>query len=139
MSLTLIRPLFRSRLKALGYKEHVDGFNFDNIASTILDDSFHLSSGEITTAQANQITYDFDYPLTVRLFKRGFRKPGDALDTMDQVASTIYADVLQASVRLGDTIKDIEPNGYLVEPLAGSNDNGVILVMQFTCKLILCF
>lgn len=139
MSIVDVRPFFRSRLEGLGFIEHDDAFDLDNVASTLLDDSFHIESGTIQGSGANQLNHDFDYAVTITLFKRGFSNPVEADDAIDQLIRDIHADILEPSVRLGTSIKDVVPGANNRSSLSDSNDNSIILKMEFTARVIDCF
>ena len=139
MSLTVVRPFLRDRMEALGFDEHRDAFNTDNIASTIMDNTFHMETGTISSEAANQIDHDFDYPIVLRVFKKGFRNTVEAYDAIDQTAQDILEDLLDPEVRLGTAIKDIVPDTILSVELDSTNDNIIVLEMSFTFKLIQCF
>ena len=59
-------------MDGLGYEEWQDGFNFNNIPETILDQAYHVGPAEISGGVANQLDHKFDYDLTLRVFKKGF-------------------------------------------------------------------
>lgn len=139
MALSSVRTLFRQRLEGLGYREHRDAFNFENIGANILDDSFHLETGSVASFAANQLAHDFEYGITVRIFKRGYSDPATLLDEIDQIAQDVYSDILAPGIRLGTEIKDIVPNSYQPLPYDASNDNSIILEMSFTARVLLCF
>lgn len=139
MSIASVRPYFRTRLENLGYSEHTDAIDFDNIPSTILDDSFQLETSSISGEPANQLHHEFDYSVVLRVFKRGFNDPVEAYDAIDEDIETILADILSPSTRLGTDIKDIVPISIAKIPLSASDDNDIILEFNFTVTLIMCF
>lgn len=130
-----MRPFFRDRMKALGFKEHEDGFNFENIPSTTLDNSFHIESGEIGGGPASQRVHTFTYLINLRFFRRGFRKPGEAIDKSDATIQTILSDILSPANRLGSDIKDIVPGSISREPLSATNDNAIIILIPLSVVL----
>lgn len=135
-----VRDYFRTRLDGLSFREWTDGFNTANIPSTILDRSYHLEVGRIIGSPANQHSHIYNYPLTVTLFFKGFRDPGEAIDEALDQAYEVTADILQTSVRLQTAgLKDIRPVSISNEPLAGSNDNGIIVKLVFDVYLLYCF
>lgn len=139
MALTDVRPYFRTHLNALSLKEHPDGFNVENIASTILDNSYHLEIGTIATSASNQRDHIFAMPIKVRVFLKGYRDPANEIDAAIALSENIMAEVLKPSNRYGTDIKDIIPVSIVPTPLDESNDNSVILEMDFTANVILCF
>lgn len=139
MSIASVRPFFRTRLEGLGYTEHTDAIDFQNIPSTVLEDSFQLETNAISGEPANQINHDFDYSVVLRVFKRGFVDPVEAYDAVDEDIETILADLLSPAVRLGTSIKDIVPLTINKLPLSVSDDNDIILEFNFNVILIMCF
>lgn len=136
MSLSDVRPFFRTRLDSLGYKEWQDGFAFDNIPQTLLDGSYHIESGTISGSPVNQRTQSLEYGIVVRVFFRGFRDPAGAIDSAISASETILADILSTSNRVGTDIKDVLVNSIVPTPLSGTNDNDVILEIDFSAIII---
>lgn len=139
MSFSNVRPFFRTRLEALGYTEHTDAIDFQNIPSTILDDTFQLETDTIAGGSANQRAHDFDYSVTLRVFKRGFSNPVNASDDLDTIIETILTDLLDPANRLGVNIKDIVPTNITKNELSNSDDNDFFIEFNFDVRLILCF
>jgi hypothetical protein len=135
-----IRGYFRTKLDALNYREWEDGFNFENIPSTILDGSYHIEVGSITGGPANQVHHTFLMPITVRIFFKGYRTPGEAIDAALNEANLILDEILKPSNRLQTNgLKDVRPVSIQPVALQLSNDNAVILTMGFEAYLIYCF
>lgn len=141
MGLADVRPFFRERLEGLGYTEHNQPFEPDEVGANIVDGAFHIETGTISTGPANQRSHTFDYPLTIRIYKTGYSDILEAYDAALEGADTILADLLQPSVRLGNVvgIKDIIPNSVQPTALNATNDNVVVVVMVVTARLELCF
>lgn len=140
MSFQSVRPFFRARLKAIGFEEHPDSVDFQNIASTNLKKAFQLSTSSITGGAATQIAHNFDYGLTLRVFAKGSgRNNSKTFDLADELIDDIFQALLPASVRLGTVIKDIVPDSVSKNPLSGSNDYDVEIEISFTVKLLNCY
>lgn len=140
MTLGGLRDFFRTRLDGLGYSEWTDGFNVENIPSTLLDKSYHLAVGSIKGFVANQLHHQFEYPLTVSVAFKGFLNPSEAIDLSLDAAQEILEDILDPAQRLQtDGLKDIRPLGIDVRPLAESNDNTVVVEIKFTAYFIFAF
>lgn len=141
MALTDVRAYFRTRMNALSYKEWDDGFNVQNIPSTILNGSYHIETGSISGRPSPHIGHEFEYPVTVRLFLKGYRTPASAIDNSITAGQNILSGVLATANRLGNgsTIMDIVP--VSIEPirLDGTNDNSVILELQFVARVMMNF
>lgn len=134
-----VRDHFRDVLNTLGLREWPTAFSYDNIPSTILTDSYHMTIDPIVSGPSNHQVHKFDYPLTLRVFLKGFRDESESVDAAVKVGQDILCAVLQSSSRLGDTIKDIVPNSMQPIPLSGSNDNSIIIELSFTAKVFIIF
>ena len=134
-----VRQLFRDRMDALGYREHETAFTFEDLASTILDGSYHIGSGTTLGSPVNQKSIRLEYQIDLRVFKRGYRTTNDALDDLDVIAEEILTDILPSVVRNTTEIKDIQLESIDRVPLSDSNDNAMFLEMSFTVVLVECF
>ena len=132
MSFSAVRPYFRARLDALGYKEWTDGFNFANIPQTILDGSYHLENGTAGSTKVGQTVTEIEIPITVRVFFQGHRDPKGRIDDAMIAADNILAEVLVESNSQGQTIKAVLLDSVTVSPYDGSDDNDIILELGFT-------
>ena len=140
MSLFGVRSLFRERLEGLGFEEHDQPFQPNQIGETVVDGSFHLSTGTITTGPANQRSHSFSFPINVKVYKRGFVDLLEAYDDIHQTADAVLADLLSPTVRLGSPgILDIVPDSIEIQPIDETNDNIMYVELSFTAKLELCY
>lgn len=128
----------RARLAVLGYQEWTDGFNFENIPKTRLDSVFHLTLGDSLGTDIGQDNQTIETPFTIRLFLAPNRNPKALIDQATQIADIVIADLLKASNRLTQTgIKTVWFNTMAIEPIANSNDNGVIIQFNFTALVVI--
>jgi hypothetical protein len=126
-------------MESLGYQEWPDGFNNENIPSTLLESVFHLESGDISSTASNHQVHEFNCPLTVRIYLKGFLSPVEAIDGAYEVAETILADILLPANRFQTCIKDVLPGVISTKPLTSANDNSVILEISFSAKTFMKF
>jgi len=137
MSVTLVVPLFRTRMDGLDYSEWTDTFDIENIPSTILDKSYHVEVNDGSGGVINQHVQNVSMPVTLRVFRRGFRDPASMRDEMLGDMETIICDILLPAVRLSSGIKNIVFDSFSLLPLDDSNENSIILEMNFTAIVIL--
>lgn len=137
MSLSDIRPFFRTRMNGLGFKEHTDAFDDDNREQTKLDKLYRIESGPVSGGPANQSVHEFDFDVTLVITLMGKRDNVELVDRAFEVSDEILADILAESVRLGTLIKDVVPNGITVAPYSESDDNDLTLSMGFT-GIVIC-
>lgn len=139
MSLTAVKAYFETRLDALNYHEWDDAFNIENIPDTLVDKAYHVEFNSISSSGTSHKVHEFDFPVTVRVFLKGFRDVDAAKDDAVVQYESILGGVLAPANRLGTAIKDIVPNNMVLLPIAQSNDNDIILEMTFTAKVMCVF
>ena len=122
---------------ALGFKEWKDGFNTDNIPSTIADKSFHLDTRAGVGIKLNQNDQEVNFDVNVKLFRKGFRDPASAIDQVLSDCQSIIVESCKASNRLTGNLKNVVFSGATIDPIADSNDNFVVLTMTFTAFVII--
>lgn len=137
MSLTDVRSYFRTRMTGLGHKEWTDAFNFENIPESIQDRSFHMETGLISGNSQNQTVLDTSFSMTLRLFLKGYRTPADAIDSGVSFGQSAICDIINPNNANGVNIKDIQFISMQVLPRDGSNDNTVIVQMEFSARIFL--
>lgn len=138
MSLTDVRQYFRDRAEAKNFKEHTDGFNIENIPNVSIDRTFHITSNTITpNAPIAHRTLDTSSDVTLRLLFKGFRDPAEAIDESISEGQDLLCEVLSSANRLGTSIKNVNFISMIPTPIAASNDNIVLLIMEFTARNIL--
>jgi hypothetical protein len=135
---TAIRPYFRTHMNALEYREWKDALNFENIPSTLLDRSYHIETISGSRAGAyDQAKQDMLQDCRIRVFLKGFRTPADAVDDAMVRYDAILARVLDPTRRLGTELKNIYLQSMAISPLNATNDNSVILELNFTCLIMI--
>lgn len=135
MSLTAVRQYFRDRMENLGFTEWTDGFAFDNIPETTISGTFHLTSGTVSQNSQNQTVVDMVSPITIRLFLKGFRDPASAIDESIYEGERIICECVSAANANNESIKDVQFLNMEPQPLDESNDNTVVLVMNFDARV----
>lgn len=139
MSLSQTRTYFRQRANSLGLKEWKDGFNFDNIPSSILDKSYHIESGPMVGVKLNMNDQEINAQVNVRLFQKGFRDPASAIDSIEQLSETFIKECVVPKNRLAgrDGLINVVFENLSIEQISASNDNAVISNIQFRVLVIL--
>lgn len=141
MSLQAIRPYITERLSTLGYVEHIDPFNDENIPSTLLDNGFHQLILDISGADRTQVSQGMEVAVQVKCFFKGFRDPNEAL-----TQSIINAESIISEVTLfgnystySPPITSVSLDSVVFEPYSEeSNDNIVQAVFVFRFVVYTC-
>mgnify|MGYP000869372330 CR=1 FL=1 len=141
MSLQAVRPYISSRLTGLGYTEHVDPFNDENIPSSLINGAFHQLMLPISGVDRNNVSQGLDVPVQIKVLMSGYRSPEDALTQSIKDAEEIISDVtLLANYNqysppiTGVFLDSLEFQPYSVE----SNDNVIQAVFVFRLKVYTC-
>lgn len=136
------RTYCRSRMDSLGYKEWTDGFNFENIPSSLQNRAYHLELEEATDSQLNIDNLITTVPVRVRVQMAGFRDPKTKIDQAAVLSNSIVAEFMSPENRLTQTTSDGEKvlnvmfKSKVIEPLGTSNDNTMRLNMLFDFMVI---
>jgi hypothetical protein len=141
MSLQAIRPYISARMAGLGYVEHTDPFNDENIPSSLLDNGFHQSFVSILGADKTNASQGVEATVEVKAFFKGFRNPEEALTQSIVQAEEIIADVSafkNYSNNL-DPILSVLLESLSFEPYSvESNDNIVQVTITFRIVVYIC-
>jgi hypothetical protein len=129
----------RARLKTLGRVEHSDTFNFENVPKPRLQSAFHLELGQARGTKVSQDNQEGQTPVTVRLSFAPARATTPIRDAAIAFADSVIAEFINPKNRLTQTnsIKNVMYNTTTLEPLANSNDNGLIVNLNFTMLVII--
>lgn len=136
MSLTEVRPYFRTRLDALGYEEWTDGFDFEQVPETILDRSYHLTVGSMSLINSDHTVINMSYPILVRIYLKGFRDPAEAIDDAIEAGEAIICDITSVTNGMQQGIKDVTFNSFDILPKNANNDNIALLDFSFTARVL---
>jgi hypothetical protein len=138
MSLSGVRPYFVNAALSLGYRKHPDGFAFDNIAGTVFDKSFHVEAFNFPATPRNMSDLEFEIPVTVRLFFKGYRNVDEGIERAVNGAEGFIDYALKVErANVGPDIKSVQLSQIVIEPYATTNDNYVIARIELTARAYL--
>lgn len=137
MSLSSVRSYFRSRCLAVGLKEHADAFNEENIASTYLDNSFHVMLNGFSGIKLNQNDQEVRCGVIVSFWIKGFRNPTEGLDRAVSKSELLIKETLKNSNRLGQCLKNVVFLDVAYAALSEDNDNAIKVTLNFEALTIL--
>ena len=137
MSLTEVRPYFRTRLESLNFHEWTDGFNFEEIPESIIDRAYHLTVGSLGLIEVNHTINKIAYPILLRVYLKGFRDPASAIDDAISEGEDIICEVTKITNATQQGIKDVVFGSFEPIPKSETNDNIVLLDFSFTANVIL--
>jgi hypothetical protein len=132
-----IKPYFRSVLSDLGYKEHKDTFDYENIKSKELHKAFFVEANSFDGAVLNQDgCLEISGSVLVRAFVKGKNNPYDALNTATAYGQAIVLKCLETNNRTTN-LKNVLFNSMEITPLSESNNDDLIININFTAEDIL--
>lgn len=140
MSLSEVRPYLKRACKELSLVEHKDGFNFENIASNVLNKSFFIEMNDVTQGiRKNQNDQEASMPISLKVFIKGYRNPSDAIDSSIALVETLIkkcVDPVNALTQCNG-IKSVSFDSARYEPISDSNDNAVMATVVFRFLVII--
>ena len=136
MSWTASRAYFKTIIEARNFALHPDAFDVENIPSTVLDKSYHLTFGPVTGLGLENCALDSSFPVVVRLFFKGLpAQPNDAVDRSILFSETFTKDLLKPTNRLTGLLKNVNLESVSFDQLSASNDHSVIATLIFNCRV----
>jgi hypothetical protein len=141
MSLQAIRPYVSAKMSALGYSEHTDPFNDENIPSSLLDNGFHQRFTSILGVEKNQASQGIEAGIELKVFFKVFRTPEDALTQSIINAENIIEELsaFKNYVNNADPIMSVLLDSLSFDPYSNeSNDNIVQVTINFRIVVFIC-
>lgn len=129
---------YRTRLAALGRTEWEDP-NFETLPQNKLSKAFHLEFQDTSDAGVHNDNQHISVPTVIRIPFAPTRKPTELIDTAIAFADTVIADFLNPRNRLTQSngLKTVFLNTMGIDPLAQTNDNGVIIRLEMAALVVI--
>lgn len=127
----------RTILDGLGFEEHEDAFNNENIARTRLDTAYHIEFAGATKSLESHDNIEIDVSFIVRIYRPYERDTLANRDAAIQTGDTVIQAMVNAEDRLTQSsIKNVVFDSLDIEELDETNDNASILTMEFTALTV---
>jgi hypothetical protein len=139
MSFSSIKPYFRERLQAVGYsKEHLDAVNLLNVPAVLIDRTFHILVSGSSGISATQSDQTIEANVVVSVFFAGWNNEIQAIDDATTEAENILKSCVKISERVtgNDTLRNVSFISHAVSPVDGSNDNIMVLTLEFNALCV---
>jgi hypothetical protein len=128
MSLGSVFPYIQNKMESIGYTEHSDEFDLDNVASTILDKSFSIQLGEFSASVASQLDYEWSIPISLYVYLNGYQRPSDAMTDAINKASVAMDEIIDVGDRYTQTgIRNIKPTSLDFKKYAQDADHIIVI------------
>ncbi len=128
----------RARMESLGYIEHEDAENFENVPAQALGRAFHIKLGEVSGGKNTLDSLDLEVPFVIRLFLKGQKNTLAAEETATAKLDEILDDMMAAAHRTQfNGVTNIAFKSAGVDPIDGSNDNALIVRAEFSAHVIM--
>lgn len=139
MSIADVRPYFQTRMTSLALNEWQNPFDVDNIPENIIDNVYQVTVGPISQQSFNQSDLALNVPANLKLFVKAYREHMTAYDSAVALANSVLIEVLNPANRLTQTnIKTINLDSVSFDPLDPTNDNIIVVNMQFRTMVVIC-
>lgn len=140
MALSDIKTYFRAQIAEVdsAMREWTDGFNVENIPSTIYDKSYHLSFGTISGQVQSGKTQEIEVEFILRAFFKGHRNVGENVDRAVDLMQSVIENVGDPTARLGSSIKNVKFLSMTTEESFTSNDNLILVTQTYSVTKFLC-
>jgi len=146
-SLLQIRDYINTRMSVIDsdmieWKDSLE--DIGNIPQTILDRSYHISIGSITSSTNNDIFIEDSTPITVTIFKRAFNEQVESRDIVLEKANCIRLDMINPvnveSYKAANdgNIEDIQSVSITPIELNVTNDNIIKVEIELNLRLFFC-
>lgn len=136
MRLADIRPFLREVVTDLGFTEWPDGFNFENIPENISEKAYHILTPSGDGGPISMHDQQVSVVNQIRIFRKGFRDPGEAIDTIMSDLDNVICDLFHPEHRFNGHL-NITLDGFEINPLSDSNDNSVVATLNVNVKVTL--
>jgi hypothetical protein len=135
------RMYLRKVMNDLGYKEHPEAFTFENIASRVLDKSYHVSYTTTTGIDRSQATQAADVGLVLRVFFKGFNKNAEKMDFGYDSAEEIISSAISPDRVQNNSFKvtNCTFDTLDVFEFSPTNDSSLFIEINFTLRVNFCF
>ncbi len=136
--ITDVKKYARLRMLDLGYVEHEDGLNFENVPSQLFGRAFHVLIGEASAATHHHDGLTIEVPFAIRLLLKGKANMKVAYDEATAKLDEILTDLMEAGNRLlAEGLKNVFFRTAGIDPVAASNDNALIVRVEFTAMVVM--
>lgn len=133
MSLASLIPYVRSKMNTLGYSEHRDEFDLENIPSTVIDKTYSIQVESLSVGNKSHVDYEWSFPLSLYVFYKGYNNPSDAMDGAIGEAERIMTELFEIEDRFSvEGIRKIEANGLSFSPMSQDNDTIIRTKIELT-------
>lgn len=131
-----VRSFIRSRVleEDSAFKEWKDGFNSENIPSSILNKSYHVLISNPSNIVTENCLVDDNISAEVKLYFKGGKNIQDALDNAMETAYNIKLRSSNPS-NYTDVIKYVSVDSVIPDPLP-TNDNSILITLNYTLRII---
>lgn len=137
MSFSAVRGYFRTRMTGLGHSEWTDALNFENIPESIQDRAFHIETVAATGNDQTMTRLDANFDANVRLFVKSYRDTSAGMDRAISFADEAICDIINPENANGVSVKDVEFIGMTISERSASNDNTIIVEMNYSARLFI--
>jgi len=137
MGLSSIKTWFQDRFDTLGFEEHVNGINTDDIGDIDLDRVYHIRPLTVGGGTINHTDQRTESDVEVKVFFKGGRNASEAVDSAIFEVEQIIKECCNIKNRTSSGLLNVVFQRVDIEPRSIDNDNSVLLTFTFTVIVLI--
>lgn len=137
MSLQKARSYFKTHLKALGYTEHLDGFQDENLGEINLNKAFHVRALSISGGSINQLDQRTDTVIVVSTYYKGLRNADEANQTALKEVEKVLKECVNITNRTSDGVLNVVFNRADIRPVSDTNAIHCVIDYEFEVSIMI--
>lgn len=137
MSLEKSRSYFKTRFRNLGYVEHLDGFQDENLGEINLNKSFHVRAQSINGATINQLDQRTDTTVIVSTYYKGLRNADEANQIALKEVEKVLKECVNITNRTSDGVLNVVFNRADIRPVSDTNAIHCVIDYEFEVTIMI--
>lgn len=136
--ITDVLEYYRTKLNALGLKEHDDVFDITNIPENTSDKTYALEWLPTAGVDQNLVNLTIDQSIVLRVFVEGFKNPRLTRDTAISRADSYMKSLLDHYNNNATSVKNMTLNSFNITPISTTNNKDMLIELVTTARIYDC-
>lgn len=137
MSLQKARTYFKTHMKNIGYTEHLDGFQDDNLGEINLNKAFHIRVNSVEGGAINQLDQRTTTNIIMSTYYKGLRNADEANQTALKEVEKVLKECVNITNRTSDGILNVVFNRAEVRPVSDTNAIHCVIDYDFDITIMI--
>ena len=137
MSLQKARTYFKSAFKSIGYTEHLDGFQDENLGEINLNKAFHVRAVSIEGGSINQLDQRTETNIIVSTYYKGLRTADEANQIALKEVEKVLKQCVNITNRTSDGVLNVVFNRAEIRPIDDTNAIHCVIDYDFDVTIMI--